>query len=57
MKEPNEITITMSASGGMKWSTPKDAKEVTRHEVYTLLGLTRYAESVLLKMLETPAKE
>lgn len=52
-----EIQIKMSVSGGMEWIMPKDAKQVTRKEVYGLLGMTRYAENVLLDMLKTPVKE
>lgn len=52
-----EIVMQLSASGGMRWNMPEAAKEVTRQEVYTLLGMVRYSEDVLLQMLKTPAKE
>ena len=55
-EQPKETVLVFSASGGMKWSFPEGAKEVSRKEAYTLLGMVRYAEEILLNMLEQPTK-
>jgi len=49
-----EIVLMFSAGGGMEWKFPKEAQEVSRKEAYTLLGMVRYAEEVLLNMLKQP---
>ena len=56
-KEVKETILQFSVGGGMVWSFPKDAKEVSRKEAYTLLGMVHYAEKVLLNMLEQPTKD
>ena len=52
-----EIVLQMSVSGGMKWNMPPGAKQVSRKEIYVLLGMVRYSEQILLDMLKTPVKE
>lgn len=56
-EKPKETVLVFSASGGMKWSFPEGAKEVSRKEAYTLLGMVGYAKNILLNMLEQPIKD
>ena len=57
-EKPAEGTVLQfSADGGMRWNFPEGAKEVSRKEAYTLLGMVRYAEEILINMLEQPVKQ
>ena len=53
-KEP--MKLVMQGDGKMEWLFPKDGN-LSRAEAYEILGMLRYAEKVLLKMLEQPAEQ
>jgi|WetSurSiteA1Bulk_404760.scaffolds.fasta_scaffold06581_2 hypothetical protein len=48
------VKIFMDGSGKMSWDVPKEGT-VSRRQVYELLGMTRYAEHVLMDMLKQPS--
>ena len=50
------IKIYMDGSGKMSWDVPKETV-ISRRQVYELLGMVNYANTVLLEMLKQPIKE
>ena len=58
MAKPAKETmkLLMQGDGKMEWVFPKDGN-LSRAEAYEILGMLRYAENVLLKMLEQPAEK
>jgi hypothetical protein len=56
VKEEPTIKIYMDGTGKMSWDIPKEST-VSRRQVYELLGMVRYAETVLLEMLKQPTAE
>jgi hypothetical protein len=52
-QEVKIVKIYMDGMGKMSWDIPKE-ETVQRSQIYQLLGMTRYAQSVLLDMLKQP---
>ena len=48
------MKIVMQGDGKMDWTFPEGGN-LPRGQAYEVLGMMRYAEHVLLKMLEQPA--
>lgn len=55
MAKKTPFTIIMSGDGRMEWKFPEDGN-LQRFEAYEVLGMIRYAENALLKMLEQPVQ-
>ena len=56
-KPATKIKLLLDGEGGMTWQLPKKGEQLRRKEAYTLLGMIRYAEKVVLNMLEQPTQE